>query len=102
MKSRRLTQVDVTKLVGVSQAAVSQVLNHNDSIRPKETRQRILDAIDRLGYAPNTLAQSLGNLIAYLYNRYHEWISIMKNRHLEQTISNVILMGKEVKRIKIL
>jgi len=96
MKSRRLTQVDVTKLVGVSQAAVSQVLNHNDSIRPKETRQRILDAIDRLGYVPNTPAQSIGN------HRYHEWISIMKNRHLEHTISNVILMGKEVKRIKIL
>jgi LacI family transcriptional regulator len=69
MKTRRLTQVDVAKLAGVSQAAVSQVLNCNDSTRPKETRQRILDAIDRLGYVPNTLAQSLGNLIAYLYNR---------------------------------
>jgi len=31
MKSRRLTQVDVAKLAGVSQAAVFQVLNCNDS-----------------------------------------------------------------------
>ncbi len=59
MKNRRPTQDDVAKLAGVSQTAVSQVLNRNDSAIPEETRQRILGAMDQLGYVPNKLAQSL-------------------------------------------
>ncbi|NIS81975.1 MAG: substrate-binding domain-containing protein [Anaerolineales bacterium] len=59
MKARRSTQEDVAKLAGVSQSAVSQVLNRNDSAIPEETRQRILGAMDQLGYVPNKFAQSL-------------------------------------------
>jgi LacI family transcriptional regulator len=59
MKARRPTQEDVAKLAGVSQTAVSQVLNRNDSAIPEETRQRILGAMDQLGYVPNKFAQSL-------------------------------------------
>jgi LacI family transcriptional regulator len=59
MAKRRPTQADVAKLAGVSQAAVSQVLNRNDFAIPTETRQRILDAITQLGYVPNKSAQSL-------------------------------------------
>jgi LacI family transcriptional regulator len=49
----------VAKLAGVSQSTVSQVLNRNDSAIPEETRQRILGAMDQLGYVPNKFAQSL-------------------------------------------
>ena len=59
MKSRRPTQDDVAKMAGVSQSAVSQVLNRNDSAIPEETRQRVLVAVNRLGYVPNKSAQSL-------------------------------------------
>jgi len=59
MKNRRPTQEDVAKLAGVSQSAVSQVLTQSDSAIPEETRKRILDAVDQLGYVPNKLAQSL-------------------------------------------
>ena len=59
MKTRRYTQEDVAKLAGVSQSTVSQVLNRNDSAIPDETRQRILGAMDQLGYVPNKFAQSL-------------------------------------------
>ena len=59
MKARRPTQEDVAKLAGVSQSTVSQVLNRNDSAIPEETRQRILGAMDQLGYVPNKFAQSL-------------------------------------------
>ncbi len=59
MKSRRPTQEDVAKLAGVSQSAVSQVLNQNDAAIPEGTRKRILSAIDQLGYVPNKSAQSL-------------------------------------------
>jgi LacI family transcriptional regulator len=59
LKTRRYTQEDVAKLAGVSQSTVSQVLNRNDSAIPEETRQRILGAMDQLGYVPNKFAQSL-------------------------------------------
>ena len=59
MKARRPTQEDVAKLAGVSQTAVSQVLNRIDSAIPEDTRQRILGAMDQLGYVPNKFAQSL-------------------------------------------
>jgi LacI family transcriptional regulator len=59
MAVRRTTQADVAKLARVSQAAVSKVLNGNDLAIPEQTRQRILGAMDELGYLPNKSAQSL-------------------------------------------
>jgi len=57
---KRPTQADVARLAGVSQAMVSYVLNDNTKISiPPETRQQILDAIDELGYVPNSVARSL-------------------------------------------
>ena len=51
---------DVAKLAGVSQTAVSFVVNNipNTGI-PEDTRQRILDAIAELGYRPNAFAKNL-------------------------------------------
>ena len=52
------TMVDVARRAGVSVATVSHVLNDTRPVRPA-TRQAVLDAIDELGYTPNTLARSL-------------------------------------------
>ncbi len=56
---KRATQADVAKLAKVSQTVVSHVLNDIDSPISEETRKRVLDAIDQLGYVPNKFAQSL-------------------------------------------
>jgi LacI family transcriptional regulator len=58
-RKRRPTQADVANLAGVSQTTVSQVLNDADIAIPEETRQRILDAMNELGYVPNRMARSL-------------------------------------------
>jgi len=52
------TMVDVARSAGVSVATVSHVLNDTRPVLP-HTRQAVLDAIDALGYTPNTLARSL-------------------------------------------
>ncbi len=57
-KNRMATMVDVARSAGVSVATVSHVLNDTRPVRPA-TRQAVLDAIDELGYTPNTLARSL-------------------------------------------
>lgn len=55
-----VTSADVAKEAGVSRATVSYVLNETpgQSI-PEPTRQRVLDAAQRLGYLPNAGARAL-------------------------------------------
>lgn len=53
-----VTMEDVAKRAGVSSTTVSHVVNDTRAVNP-ETRQRVLDAIDAIGYVPNRLARSL-------------------------------------------
>jgi LacI family transcriptional regulator len=58
----RPTQVDVARRAGVSRATVSYVLNGVTEGRvpiSDETRQRVLEAIQELGYEPDARAQAL-------------------------------------------
>jgi LacI family transcriptional regulator len=52
---------DVARLAGVSHSTVSRVLNQNATSIPisEETRQKILSAVEELGYQPNMIARSL-------------------------------------------
>lgn len=52
------TMADVARSAGVSVATVSHVLNGTRPVLP-HTRQAVLEAVDALGYTPNTLARSL-------------------------------------------
>jgi DNA-binding LacI/PurR family transcriptional regulator len=59
---KRPTQADVARLAGVSRATVSYVLNDRTDGRipiTDATRQKVLEAAEKLGYIPNALAQSL-------------------------------------------
>jgi DNA-binding LacI/PurR family transcriptional regulator len=51
------TIYDVAKLAGVSIATISRVLNTSHQVTP-ETRARVLDAIDRLGFVPKAEARA--------------------------------------------
>jgi LacI family transcriptional regulator len=55
---RKPTQFDVARVAGVSQAMVAYVINNRENVAPT-TRQRVLEAIDRLGYVPDRLARGL-------------------------------------------
>ncbi len=54
------TIYEVSKLAGVSLATVSRVLNNNTRVSDK-TRIKVTDAIEQLGYRPNSIAQSLAS-----------------------------------------
>ena len=56
--SHQITIVDVAKEAGVSNATVSRVLNDASLVKP-ETRQKVLNAMMRLGYVANQQARSL-------------------------------------------
>jgi len=62
MKHKGPTLKDVAKLAGVSVASVSTVLNNREGGNigvGETTRQRILDAVQKLGYVANPAARSL-------------------------------------------
>jgi len=60
IRRRRVTQLDVARLANVSQAMVSYVLNESTQVTvPRETWQRIQDAMTTLGYVPNRAARNL-------------------------------------------
>ena len=57
---KKVTQNDVAREAGVTRSMVSYVISGSSerSVAP-ETRRRILEVIDRLGYRPNKAAQAL-------------------------------------------
>ena len=60
MSSNRVTMKDVAREAGVTSAAVSYVLSGKRPIS-EETRQRVEQAIQRLGYTPNIAARTLSS-----------------------------------------
>jgi len=54
-----VTRDDVARLAGVSSATVSYVINDGPRPVSKETRSKVLQAIEQLCYQPNVMAQSL-------------------------------------------
>ena len=68
------TIYEVSKLAGVSLATVSRVTSNNALVSEK-TRQKVLDAMEQLGYRPNSIAQSLAsrrtNSVGILVSELH-------------------------------
>lgn len=59
-KTPRPTMLDVAQLSGVSYQTVSRVINDHPYVS-RETRQRVQDAIDKLGYRPSKAATKLAS-----------------------------------------
>ncbi len=57
-QNRKITIKDVAREAGVSTQTISRVINNHPDVSP-DTRKRIREIIDRLGYHPSELARSL-------------------------------------------
>ena len=55
---RRVTIYQVSKESGYSLATVSRVINNKSNVT-EETKKKIMDVIERLGYKPSAIAQGL-------------------------------------------
>ena len=72
---KRPTHRDVAQLAGVSPGVVSYVINNGPRPTSPQVRERVLRAIDELGYRPNALARNLRSLrtntIGYIFSDYN-------------------------------
>lgn len=74
----KVTSLDVARLAGVSQSAVSRVFTPGASASPK-TVEKVRAAAEALGYRPNVLARAMskrrsriiGLVVAYLENQFY-------------------------------
>lgn len=77
MGAARITSVDVARLAGVSQSAVSRVFSGASA--SADTVRKVRAAAERLGYRPNRLARAMitgksriiGLVVAYLDNQFY-------------------------------
>ncbi len=73
-RKKRVTHRDVARLANVSTAVVSYVINNGPRPTSTEARERVLRAIEELGYHPNAFARSLRgqrtHTIGFIANDY--------------------------------
>jgi DNA-binding LacI/PurR family transcriptional regulator len=82
---------DVARLSGVSKSTVSNVIRGAEYLAD-DTRERVLAAIDELGYRPNALARSLqrrqsallGLVVGDLTNPFYAELSLLIEQHAAQ------------------
>lgn len=55
---KKITIYDIAKMTGVSAKTVSKVINYKDGVK-EETRKKVLEMVEKLGYHPNIFARSL-------------------------------------------
>jgi DNA-binding LacI/PurR family transcriptional regulator len=88
---RAVTSIDVAKLAGVSQSAVSRTFTPGASVA-EQTRVRVLEAARKLGYRPNAIARTLitrkSRIIAvvasYLDNQFYPVVIEKLSQRLQQ------------------
>jgi DNA-binding LacI/PurR family transcriptional regulator len=96
--SGRPTIVDVAALSGVSKSTVSNVLRDAGRVSG-DTRTRVLEAIDALGYRPNSLARDLvrrrshtiGVVLGDLANTFYaELVKLLERRISEAAYTTIV------------
>ncbi|GAA4431647.1 LacI family DNA-binding transcriptional regulator [Georgenia halophila] len=60
-RQRRVTRADVARAAGTSTAVVSYVLNDGPRPVAQATRRRVLEAVEAIGYRPDSIARALAS-----------------------------------------
>ena len=96
--SHIVTSIDVAHLAGVSQSAVSRSFTPGASVS-EQTRERVMQAADKLGYQPNAHARSLitgrsriiGLVVSYLDNLFYPAVLEQLSKRLQLDGFHVLL-----------
>ncbi len=94
---RAVTIVHVAEKAGVSLKTVSRVLNNEPNVTP-QTRDRVMAAVDELGYSPSMAARRMGGSRSYLLIAFNDrqltldnWRSERGNNWIDQMLYGAML-----------
>jgi LacI family transcriptional regulator len=98
----RVTVRDVARLAGVSIATVSRVINKTNYVSP-EIERKVYDAIEAVGYVPNSVARSLkmtstfsvGFIVSDISNKYFMTIAKAIEDRISERNFNLIVASTE-------
>ncbi len=94
MRSKTVRIKDVAQAASVSIATVSYVLNNSAPVSD-ETRQRVMEAVNRLGYRPNITARNLkANETRMIGYAWHNVEQDQMNAVLERFIYRMALAAE--------
>lgn len=101
----RVTSHDVSREAGVSQSAVSRAFTPGARIKP-DTRQRVFDAAQKLGYKPNAIARSLSTqrsgilalVVGELHNPFYPQALVQFAQALEARGKRALLLTHDASR----
>lgn len=96
--SRAATSLDVARLAGVSQSAVSRTFTPG-AVVSEATRRKVLEAARALGYRPNAIARTLitrrsrmiGVVVSYLENQFYPVVLERLSMRLRQDGYHLLL-----------
>jgi DNA-binding LacI/PurR family transcriptional regulator len=94
------SSIDVARLAGVSQSAVSRTFTAGASVSPA-TRKKVLKAAEKLGYQPSMIPRIMlthrSSLIAIviggMYNPYYSSVVELFTREIQKKGNSVLLFG---------
>lgn len=98
--------LDVAKHCGLSTVTVSRVINRSGHVK-EVNRQKVLKAIEELGYTPNAAARNLvmgrtgliGVVLSSLINTYsNKVLAVLKSRLLERGYLTTLFMFEDIVR----
>lgn len=96
-KGGTVTIEHVASAAGVSRQTVSRVINNGPNVKPA-VRERILQAIEQLGYVPNLAARRMGGARSYLIlaindrqRTIHNWQAGLGNDWVDQMLCGGML-----------
>ncbi|MDQ1902138.1 LacI family DNA-binding transcriptional regulator [Paracoccus sp. WLY502] len=104
----KITAMDVARLAGVSQSAVSRVFTPGASASPR-TIEKVRAAAAELGYRPDLLARAMitgrtriiGLVVAYLENQFYPVVIQQLSRALQERGYHILVFMAESSTIKV-
>lgn len=102
MTKERVTSIDVARLAGVSQSAVSRAFTPGASISPR-TVEKVRKAAEALGYRPNPIARAMitgksriiGLVLSYLENQFYPVALEIFSRALQERGYHILVFLAE-------
>lgn len=102
LNGKRATSIDVARLAGVSQSAVSRTFRQGASVSAT-TAARVREAAEKLGYRPNIIARSfntgqtkiIGLVVSYLESPFYSILLETLSRRLQEKGLHILVFLAE-------